>query len=166
MAAAKRATGFHAELLCDAHGNVVYMEANDFVEALSQAMHMSVGGLALSLQRFQADIGIVNVMKGLQGVREELWDGDKAAMLPEEASFARGEKSEATSCQLCQTMQADAGFAAYMVATYPAATYAGNAGYCSSGHNGQQQKTVHKVSHSHHSTPNRHRTLGSVHING
>jgi hypothetical protein len=109
FAAVPSVVSFQADLLCDGQNNVVYMEANsDFVEALSQAMHMSVGGLALSMQRFEADIGPVHVIKGLQGLRDELWDGDKAAMLPATASMTSTTKTKdkppATSCQLCQQM--------------------------------------------------------------
>ena len=138
--ATQSASGFAAELLCDGRGNVVYMEANnDFVEALSQAMHMSLGGLALSLQRYQADIGPVYVMNGLQGLRDELWDGDKGDMLPKKASMARQERQAEvkTSCQLCQQLQADAGFAAYMLQTYPTANYAHHVSYCCLGHSGR-----------------------------
>ena len=118
------AAGFEGKLRCDSKGNVVYMVVHhDFVEALLQAMHMSLGGLALSLQG-QVDIMPVQVIKGLHGLRDELWNGDKASMLPSQTYYiAKKPKvslpaEKKTACQICLKMRAEPGFAASMAAKY------------------------------------------------
>jgi len=77
-------------------------------------------------------------MKGLQGLREELWDGVKADMLPKEASMAQQDcVKPQSSCLFCQQMEADAGFAQYMSRMYPIGNYTMQPQMCCLGHSGR-----------------------------
>lgn len=76
-------TVFEVQLVRKGDSTVVYMECDhDLVAHLSAALHLPVGAIAREMSEVGPDLGIVKFGGSIANLRDAVWHGNKASMLP------------------------------------------------------------------------------------